>query len=242
MPAATRQTIPPVSDSETDGATEQMTSRSVLDSLLESGLHEMNRERSGLLLSGGVGGARHRVRPTDDGGGVDALAGGFGDLTTELLLASVYSIGFMFVILGRSELFRTHATLAVIPVRPAGVVQTVGSALGTGVRREPRRRAALHPARDPVDAGARRRRPQSFETIALKLVDHDLPWLFVGGVFAGWLMGLLAWLVTAAQDTTARILLVLIVTGTIGLLHLPHSIAGNVECCCSGCSSRPRSR
>jgi len=26
-----------------------------------------------------------------------------------------------------------------------------------------------------------------------------------------------------------RILLVLIVTGTIGLLHLPHSIAGNVE-------------
>jgi len=42
-------------------------------------------------------------------------------------------------------------------------------------------------------------------------------------------MGLLAWLVTAAQDTTARILLVLIVTGTIGLLHLPHSIAGNVE-------------
>jgi len=51
-------------------------------------------------------------------------------------------------------------------------------------------------------------------------------------------MGLLAWLVTAAQDTTARILLVLIVTGTIGLLHLPHSIAGNVECC-SGCSSRP---
>jgi len=116
MPAATiRQTIPPVSDSETDGATEQMTSRSVLDSLLESGLHEMNRAFRAATL-GGVGGARHRVRPTDDGGGVDALARGFGDLTTELLLASVYSIGFMFVILGRSELFTEHTTLAVIPV------------------------------------------------------------------------------------------------------------------------------
>jgi len=44
------------------------------------------------------------------------LARGFGDLTTELLLASVYSIGFMFVILGRSELFTEHTTLAVIPV------------------------------------------------------------------------------------------------------------------------------
>jgi len=109
----------------------------------------------------------------------------------------------MFVILGRSELFTEHDAGRDPGPRPAGVVQTVGSALGTGVRREPRRRAALHPARDPVDAGLGVVDPQSFETIALKLVDHDLPWLFVGGVFAGWLMGLLAWLVTAAQDTTA---------------------------------------
>ncbi|MFW6435876.1 MAG: formate/nitrite transporter family protein, partial [Halovenus sp.] len=64
---------------------------------------------------------------------------------------------------------------------------------------------------------------------ALKLVTHELHWLFIGGVFAGWLMGLLAWLITAAQETVSRLLLVLIVTGTIGLLHLPHSIAGNVE-------------
>ena len=28
----------------------------------------------------------------------------------------------------------------------------------------------------------------AFEAIALKLVSHDLQWLFVGGVFAGWLM------------------------------------------------------
>jgi len=161
MPAATiRQTIPPVSDSETDGATEQMTSRSVLDSLLESGLHEMNRERSGLLLSGGVGGARHRVRPTDDGGGVDALARGFrrshdraavGErLLHRLHVRHPRPLG---------AVHRTHDAGRDPGPRPAGVVQTVGSALGTGVRREPRRRAALHPARDPVDAGARRRRP-----------------------------------------------------------------------------------
>jgi len=137
----------------------------------------------------------------------------------------------MFVILGRSELFTEHTTLAVIPVldrqasfkqlgRLWGLVYVgnlVGGLLFTLLV------ILLMPELGVVVD------PSPFETIALKLVDHDLPWLFVGGVFAGWLMGLLAWLVTAAQDTTARILLVLIVTGTIGLLHLPHSIAGNVE-------------
>jgi len=105
-----------VSDSETDGATEQMTSRSVLDSLLESGLHEMNRERSGLLLSGVSAGLDIGFGPLMMAVVLTTLARGFGDLTTELLLASVYSIGFMFVILGRSELFTEHTTLAVIPV------------------------------------------------------------------------------------------------------------------------------
>lgn len=42
-------------------------------------------------------------------------------------------------------------------------------------------------------------------------------------------MGLLAWLITAAQETLSRVLIVWIVTASIGILHLPHSIAGNVE-------------
>ncbi|TKX51786.1 formate/nitrite transporter family protein, partial [Halorubrum sp. SS7] len=40
-----------MSDSQSDASTEQMTSRNILGSLLDTGLHEMNRERSGLLLS-----------------------------------------------------------------------------------------------------------------------------------------------------------------------------------------------
>ncbi|PSP73700.1 hypothetical protein BRC80_01425 [Halobacteriales archaeon QH_9_66_26] len=41
--------------------------------------------------------------------------------------------------------------------------------------------------------------------------------------------GLLAWLVTAAQETVSRLLIIWLVTASIGILHLPHSIAGNVE-------------
>jgi formate/nitrite transporter FocA (FNT family) len=71
--------------------------------------------------------------------------------------------------------------------------------------------------------------PDAFGTIADKLVSHDLYWLFIAGIFAGWLMGLMAWLVTAAQETISRIFIIWIVAATIGILHLPHSIAGNVE-------------
>ena len=71
--------------------------------------------------------------------------------------------------------------------------------------------------------------PEAFGTIAHKLVDHDLTWLFVAGILAGWLMGLLAWLITAAQETVSRLLIIWLVTASIGILHLPHSIAGNVE-------------
>jgi len=213
-----------------DGTTEQKTSRSVLASLIESGVHEMNRERSGLLLSGLSAGLDIGFGPLMMGVILTLSPGGFGDLTTELLLASFYSIGFMFVILGRSELFTEHTTLAVIPVldgqasvgqlaRLWGLVYVgnlVGGLLFTLLV------IPLMPELGVVS-------PDAFETIALKLVTHELQWLFVGGLFAGWLMGLLAWLITAAQETTSRLLLVLIVTGTIGLLHLPHSIAGNVE-------------
>jgi len=63
----------------------------------------------------------------------------------------------------------------------------------------------------------------------LKLITHPLHWLLIAAIFAGWLMGLLAWLVTSAQETISRIFIIWIITATIGILHLPHSIAGNVE-------------
>nr|WP_096393117.1 formate/nitrite transporter family protein [Halorubrum trapanicum] len=219
-----------MSDQTQNAASEQATSRTILGTILDSALHEMNREPSGLFLSGLSAGLDIGFGPLLMAVALTLSPGGYGDLGTELLLASVYSVGFIFVILGRSELFTEHTMLAVIPVldRQASLRQLgrlwglvyVGNLLG-GLSFA-LLATLLTPGLGVVEAAA-------FEAIALKLVSHDLAWLFVGGVFAGWLMGLLAWLITAAQETTGRLLMVLIVTGTIGLLHLPHSIAGNVE-------------
>ena len=42
-------------------------------------------------------------------------------------------------------------------------------------------------------------------------------------------MGVAAWLVTSARDTLSRIVLVSLITGSIGFLGLHHSIVGNIE-------------
>ena len=43
------------------------------------------------------------------------------------------------------------------------------------------------------------------------------------------MMGITAWLVTSARDTLSRIVLVTLITGSIGFLGLHHSIVGNIE-------------
>ncbi|WP_049906994.1 formate/nitrite transporter family protein [Halovivax asiaticus] len=198
--------------------------------MIDSGVHEINRERSGLLLSGFSAGLDIGFGPLLMAVVLTLSTGGFGDLTTELLVASAYAVGFIFVIIGRSELFTEHTTLAVIPVLDGKATVTqlarlwglvyVGNVLGGAAFTI--LAVVLMPGLGVVD-------PASFVDIASKLITHDPHWLLVAGIFAGWLMGLLAWLLTAAQDTTSRLLLIWIVTATIGLLHLPHSIAGNVE-------------
>jgi len=217
-------------EEETLAHMEQMPSAAVLDSLIESGLHEMEREWSGLLLSGFSAGLDIGFGPLLMAVLLTLSEGTYGDLSTEILLASAYAVGFMFVILGRSELFTEHTTLAVMPVldRQASIGQLgrlwglvyvgnlVGGAVFTFLA------VLLMPGLGVVS-------PEAFGTIADKLVSHDPSWLFIAGIFAGWLMGLMAWLITAAQETISRIFIIWIVAATIGILHLPHSIAGNVE-------------
>ena len=71
--------------------------------------------------------------------------------------------------------------------------------------------------------------PSALGTIAHDLIGH--PWwvLVVSGMLAGWLMGLLSWLVAATQDTIGQIVCVAVIATTIGFAGLHHCVAGSVE-------------
>jgi formate/nitrite transporter FocA (FNT family) len=48
-------------------------------------------------------------------------------------------------------------------------------------------------------------------------------------VLAGWLMGLLSWLVAASRDTISQIFIIALVTTAIGITHLHHAVVGSAE-------------
>jgi formate-nitrite transporter family protein len=148
----------------------------------------------------------------------------------DLLMANMYSFGFVLVILGRSEFFTEQTSLAVLPVlnREASVGALVrlwsvvyvsnllGAAASAGL-------IVLTGTRLEVIS------PEALGTIASTVVKHPALTIVLSGVFAGWLMGLLSWVVSAGRDTISQIVIVWMVTAAIGLGHLHHAILGSVE-------------
>ena len=142
----------------------------------------------------------------------------------------MYSIGFIFVVLGRSELFTEQTSLAVLPVlsgqrslrslaRSWGIVYAsnlVGATAFAGLA------VLIGPTLGVID-------PRAFGKIAHHLVDHSGVAIFLGAILAGWLMGLLSWLVAAGRDTISQIVVVWLITTAIGFAGLHHVILGTVE-------------
>lgn len=153
-----------------------------------------------------------------------------GGLDARLVAALAYAVGFVIVILGRSELFTEHTTLAVLPLlsgettvarvaRLWGLVYA-GNLLGTiGFAALA---APLGMALGLFDADAVGR-------MAASLTDHGAGTVLVSAIAAGWMMGLVSWLVTAARDTVGQVLIILLIAGAIYFLNFHHSIAGSVE-------------
>jgi formate-nitrite transporter family protein len=145
--------------------------------------------------------------------------------------AVAYPLGFIFVIMARSELFTENTLVPVVPflehrdhdrfmklVRIWGLLlfgNLVGTLIfGWALAQTPMVEASLRPALD---------------RLAIEATSGGFNHVFYGGVFAGWLMALLAWLLGSTRSTGAQITLVWLCTFPISALGFPHSIAGSVE-------------
>ncbi|UPV75429.1 formate/nitrite transporter family protein [Halorussus limi] len=208
----------------------QKSKQEILAEEIQEGLEELRRPADGLFLSGISAGLDIGFGPLFMAVLLTIVGKGWGDPLTRIVVANAYAVGFIFVIGGRSELFTEHTTRASLPVfdgrASVGELARLwalvygGNILGGSVFAVAM--VSFAPAYGIVE-------PSAFTEIASNLTSHG-PWLLLaGGVVAGWLMGLLSWLLTAAKESISRIAVVWLVTTGIGLAHLPHSIAGNVE-------------
>lgn len=214
-----------------DGATQpQKSYHTILVQEITAGLAELKRPRLGLFLSSLSAGLDIGFSLLLMATMLTLLTGHVSEAVRAIVVANMYSVGFILVILGRSELFTEHTALAVLPVLDrrsslselAGLWGIVfgGNIIGAAVF------AVLvwwiAPQLHIVE-------PWTLEHIAEPLVRP--PWwlIFLSAVLAGWLMGELAWLLAASRDTISQIVCVWIITTVIGVAHLHHCVVGTVE-------------
>ncbi len=221
-------TAPELTDKQREEA-EQRTSVSVdvvHEAIRHDGEEELNRAVSALAWSGLAAG----------------LSMGFSFVGQALLYAYLpdkpwrplivnlgYSIGFLIVISGRQQLFTENTLTAIIPLlakktrsnflrvcRLWGVVlvaNLVGAHLfawvvaNTQIFQPDVQNAMLKLAQDAMHV-----------TFGLAILR---------GIFAGWLIALMVWILAAVDG--GRVAIIVILTYVVGLSHLTHIIAGAVE-------------
>lgn len=229
------ETSASIPDHETLGHDEpqkeaQKSAHTVLEQHVQQAMEDIEKPARALLLSSLSAGLDLGFGPVLVVIIATLAHGTFSSAATDLMTAAAYTVGFVFVVLGRTTLFTEQTTSAVLPVlaRRATVGQLlrlwalvlagnlVGSALIAAFA------AHLAPALGIVD-------PAAISKVAGKLLSH--PWwaTLFSAIAAGWLMGLLAWQVVASRDTISQIAVVVLTTFVIGIAHLHHSIAGSTE-------------
>jgi formate-nitrite transporter family protein len=205
----------------------RLTATEIHDNILEPGKKEMERPALSLLWSSLASGLVI---------GFSFVAGGFtshlvADPYRHAATAVVYPLGFIFVIMARSELFTENTLVPVIPflehrdretfrklLRMWGLL-LLGNMIGAVIFGWALARTQMvNPELQP-----------SLLRMAAEATSGGFGHILYAAVFAGWLIALLTWLLASTQSTPAQIALIWLCTAPISALQFRHSIAGSVE-------------
>jgi len=216
----------PLSDREIEEADDRSstTAKVVHEAIRLEGTEELERPSSSIAWSGLAAGLTMGCSMLGQG----LLQARLPDVPWRDLIASFgYCLGFIFVTMGRQQLFTETTLTVVLPVLhkthgiddvarywaivfAANIVATLLFAA-----------AASIPGLFEPDA------VHQFAALGVKAVEPGFVGVLLKGVFAGWLIALMVWLMPAAA--AARFFVIIAVTWLIGVAHFSHVIAGSVE-------------
>ena len=202
----------------------------ILDEQIATSVYEYKRSNRGLFISALSAGLEIGFSIFLMGVLFTLFHGQVSNEILHVLISIAYPVGFIFVIIGRSELFTEHTTLAILPVLNKttsakslfilwGIILS-GNLIGGYIF------GALlvyfAPASGIISI-------EAFAHLAHKVIDIPLQMILISAIMAGWLMGLLSWLVASSQETISRLFIIVLITVTIGIGGLHHSIVGSIE-------------
>lgn len=204
--------------------------RQILQEQIETGIGEYNRAGFSLFLSAFAAGLEIGFSILLMGSLFTLFQDQISESGLHLILSLSYSLGFVFVMLGRSELFTEHTALAILPVLnrqeslskliKVWVLVYLGNIIGGYIFSFIV--VYLGPQIGFISTKA-------FHHLATGLIAHSGQTIFFSGILAGWMMGLLGWLWTSAQETIGRIFIIIMITSVIALGGLHHCIIGSIE-------------
>lgn len=220
--------MPDMSDSEHEEA-ERRSSVSadvIHEAIRKEGEEELRRPSAALAWSGLAAGLSMGFSLVAEG----LIRSHLPDEPWRPLLAKFgYSVGYLIVILGRQQLFTENTLTVILPllarrdarillhVLRLWVVVLAANLLGVHIFAWVISHSTVFTpeVKGIFAAIGREAAAGSFWTILLK------------GVFAGWLIALMVWLLPAAE--AARVSIIVIITYVVGLAGLSHIIAGSLE-------------
>lgn len=146
------------------------------------------------------------------------------------LFSIVYPVGFIMVIVGKSALFTEQTSIVALPVLNGQrsilnllrIWSTVilGNIIGGIIfvlfisYLGPKLTLFTH---------------DTMSKIGEHILNYDSLVIFLSAVTAGWLMGLLTWLLSSIVNSITRLALIFMITAIIGFGGFHHSIVGNIE-------------
>ena len=145
----------------------------------------------------------------------------------ELVASFGYGLGFLFVTMGRQQLFTETTLTVMLPFlhgthRLSDVTRYWTIVFAANIAATLLFAAAVSiPHLFPPDA------IQSFTKLGTKAVEPGFGGVLIRGVFAGWLVALMVWLMPAASS--AKFLVIVVVTWLIATAQFSHVIAGSAE-------------
>ncbi len=216
-------------DGEERGAQQKLarpTAHQIYQQVAASGRDEIKRSSSALAISGFAGGIFMGLT----GLGTAVVLAMLGESAAAHFVAKLfYPLGFVVVILGRSQLFtentlypvalvlaeRRHlwATLRlwaiVLPSNILGAFTFALLCAHTAALQPP----ALH----------------SLVTLGAEALAHPAAAIFWSGVFGGWIIATTAWLVSGSHSITGSVIIIWLLTSVVGLGNFAHCIATSGE-------------
>ena len=198
----------------------------VHEAIRKEGEEELKRPSSALLWSGLAAGLSMGFSLVAEG----LLRAHLPEASWRPLVAKLgYSLGFLIVVLGRQQLFTENTLTVILPLlihRNARTFFNVARLWGLVL--------VANLAGALVFSWAVSHSPafdthvqDSFGAIGREALENDFASSLVKGVFAGWLIALMVWLLPLAE--AAKVFVILILTYFVGLGSFTHVIAGASE-------------